>query len=340
MTKRTLAGWSSPIVGILPMFMVLLGGPLPAAGADRPCSFTLLHVTDTHICKLDGYNEQLVKKREHFGGGSEPLCRLLSTVPAQVAANAIVITGDLIDFYEGETRDGSLRAGQIEHYSDLLPLAKIPLWMTLGNHDIQTHASSPGQVARIGGRATANPHAQAARAAWIRQCECFRQGTYYARAVQVNGTLWKLYFLDNGYQLVSSPVRATYWDVPQLEWLENELRQSPEQKAVLFFHIPLAGSPLLDGDGAPQGIYRVLNDHPCVVAAFCGHGHKNIVFDELRLPAGHAITQVETAAFGYDRNAWRTIRLSADAVTVSQAGSSQTEVVIEAPARQPAAAAR
>ena len=318
-------------VGIASLLVLSVGWTLLADAADRASSFTILHVTDTHVCKLEGYNSQLVKKRDHFGHGYEPLSQLLSTVPGQVGADAMVITGDMIDFYEGETADGRLWAGQIEHFATLVPQLKVPLWMALGNHDLQTHANSVDGVARIGGRSTANPHSQAARAAWIRQCECFRNGTYYARDVHVGNTHWRLYFLDNGYKVLSGPSSEIYWGVPQLEWLTNELRQSPDQKAILFFHIPLSESPRTADAGEPQGIYKILDDHPSVVAAFCGHGHKNIVFDKIKLPAGHAITQVETAAFGYDRNAWRTIKLSEDTITVSEAGSSQVNVVIEAP---------
>ncbi|MDD4270804.1 MAG: metallophosphoesterase [Pirellulaceae bacterium] len=171
-------------VGIMPLLLLLFGGLLPAAGADHPSSFTILHVSDTHVCKLEGYTKQLAKKLEHFGRGYEPLRQLLSTVPGQVAANAVVITGDMIDFYEGEAGDGSLSAGQIEHFASLLPLMNVPLWLTLGNHDIQTHASSPGQVARIGGRATVESTAIASDirlATFVNQLEP-AEGLRYHRA--------------------------------------------------------------------------------------------------------------------------------------------------------------
>jgi len=317
-------------VGVATLLLFVIGGPFRAAGDDRASCFTILHVTDTHVCKLEGYNAELVKKRDHFGHGSEPFSQLLRTVPGQVGADALVITGDMIDFFEGEAADGTLRADQIEYFAGLLAPAKIPLWLALGNHDIQTHARSPNEVAKIGGRATTNPHAQMARAAWIRQCGCFHQGTYYARDVRLGTTRWRLYFLDNAYQVMNGPAGVNYWDVPQLEWLENELEQSPDQNAILFFHIPLNESPLAAGADAPQGIYKVLDDHPCVVAAFCGHKHKNVVLDKIKLPAGHAIAQVQTAAFGYDRDAWRTIKLGERAITVSKAGSSQADIVVDA----------
>jgi len=332
MRLQTSAQGLARLVGLFALLLLAPWGMLRADDVHPSSSFTILHVTDTHLCKLDGYNDALVKKRDHFGHAYEPFCELLDTVPGRVGADAMVITGDMIDFYEGETTDGTLRGGQVEGFTALLPRAKVPVWMALGNHDIQTHVNSPSEVANNGGRTTTNPHAQKARAAWIRQAECFREGRYYAKDLRVGTTHWKLYFLDNAYQLMNSTVRVTYWDVPQLDWLNNELKQSPDQKAILFFHIPLAASLPSDGPGAAQGIYKVLDDHPCVVAAFCGHGHKNIVFDKIRLPGGHAITQVETAAFGYDRNAWRTIKLGEKAVSVSKPGSRETEIVIEAPA--------
>lgn len=341
MRRRTLSRHCPGLVQLALVALLASGATFQAAAAaDRADAFTILHLTDTHLCRLDGYDARLVRKREHFGHGYEPFRQLLNTVPARVVADAIVITGDMIDFHEGEAADGTLRAGQIEPLAALLQPVKVPLWMALGNHDIQTHVSSPDQVTRNGGRAASNPRAQKARAAWIRQCDCFHEGTYYAREVQVGRTRWTLCFLDNAYQVTGGPARSTYWDLPQLEWLDNELARSPGHKAILFFHIPLGPDPSMDGADGPRGIYGVLDRHPCVVAAFCGHGHKNLVFDRISLPAGHAITQVETAAFGYDRNAWRTITLGEDAVTVSEPGGTGTELVIGAAAPRAVPVAR
>jgi 3',5'-cyclic AMP phosphodiesterase CpdA len=310
--------------------LLALTWTLQAPAADSTSFFTILHITDIHLCKLDGYNPQLIKIRDHFGG-YEPLRRVLTTVPSQVSADAVVITGDIIDFYEGESADGKLRAGQIEYFAPLAALVTVRLWMTLGNHDIQTHGISPAVTALSGGPfpSKPNPHAQVARAAWIRQFECFHEGTYYHRDVQVGATRWRLYFLDNGYKATTGQSRGTFWDLQQLEWLENELNQSPDRKAIFFSHIPLReGPPAADID-ATEGIFKILNDHPSVVAAFVGHGHKNIVFKDIQLPSGHAVAQVETGGFGYDPNAWRTIKLSEHELTVSKPGSSEVDKIVK-----------
>lgn len=320
-------------VVIATLSLLWIGPTRPITAADGPDAFTILHLTDLHLCNLDGYTAQLAKRRDHFSRGFEPFRQLLDTVPDEVRADALAITGDMVDFHEGQAADGTLRAGQIEPLVALLANVRIPVWMTLGNHDIQTHVTDPQEVARFGGRPAMGLRAQVARAAWIRQCACFGQGTYYAQDVRVGDAHWRLSFLDNSYQSVADQVVVTDWGQAQLDWLNNELAQSPDQKALLFYHIPLNPREAMPADdGAPRGILRILDAHPCVVAAFCGHGHKNIVFDPITLPAGHAFVQIETAAFGYDRSAWRTLRLAEDSVTVSKPGSREVEVVIPAPA--------
>jgi hypothetical protein len=42
-------------------------------------------------------------------------------------------------------------------------------------------------------------HAEWARAAWIRNTPCFKNGTYYSRVLKIDTTVFRLIFLDNGY---------------------------------------------------------------------------------------------------------------------------------------------
>ncbi|MCX8037938.1 MAG: metallophosphoesterase [Candidatus Sumerlaeia bacterium] len=312
--------------GLQIFLLLVVGCARHTALVHRDSSFTLLHLTDTHLCHLDQYHPTLIEKRKHYGNGREPLLRALTAGARKAGADAIVITGDLIDFFEGTTAKGDVRAGQVERFVRTASRARVPLWLTLGNHDISTHV--------IGGKGESRPNqlrAQVARAAWIRQMDCFREGTGYFRDVRVGSRLWRLYFLDASYRAADEPT-GNLWDRPQLDWLANELRQSPERTAILFFHIPLpVGDTNGDGDSFPvpkvwplpdtyqKGIFKILNDHPSVVAAFVGHNHKNII-EDIPLPAGHSVAQVETGAFAADPKNWRTITLTENALIISKPG--------------------
>jgi len=299
-------------------------------------SFTILHLSDTHLCRLDGYHPTLIEKRKHYGKGHDPLRRALTVQTRKIGVDAVVVTGDVVDFYEGTTVKRGLRAGQIEYFSPLAARVHVPLWLALGNHDISTHAAEEGAQSK-----TAQLRAQMARAAWIRQIGCYREGTYYYRDVRVGAASWRLYFLDNAYRLTDEPA-GHLWDRPQLDWLENELNQSSGRKAILFFHIPLpVGDTNGDGVSFPpppkgwpfpdtykKGVFKILNDHPSVVAAIVGHNHKNII-EDIPLPAGHTITQVETGAFAAAPTNWRAITLTENAVAISKPGDRTVEKTIE-----------
>lgn len=323
------------ILSLLCLF--LLAWTLQARAADSGATFAFLHLTDVHVVKLDGLQPKLVKNRGHYGNNYEPLRKALTTLPGQVGANAVIITGDLIDFYDGETTEGVLRAGEIDYFKPLTTLASVPTWLTLGNHDIHTSAVNPKF------KSTSQPHPQVARADWIRQIDCFRNGTYYYRDVQTGGTPWRFYFLDDGYKL-SAANTDNFWDRQQLDWLNNELNHSPERRAILCFHVPLTVGDT-NGDGvtfpAPpegwplpetykEGIFKILNEHPSVVAAFVGHNHKNVI-EDIPLPSGHSVTQVETGAFGVDPNNWRVIKVGENSISISKPGSSDVERVVKLP---------
>lgn len=337
MMKIRELGQSLSGLGALLLLVLLASACARQAALVHPRdSFTILNLSDTHLCDLDGYHPTLVEKRKHYGNGRDPLKRALTAQAKRTGADAIVVTGDVIDFYEGTTAKGELRAGQIKNFASLARRARVPLWLTLGNHDISTHAVNEAAESK-----TSQLHAQKARAKWIRQVDCFREGTYYYRDVLVGASSWRLYFLDDAYRLKGDPI-GSLWDRAQLDWLENELNQLSGRKAILFFHIPL---PVGDtnGDGvkfpAPpkgwpfpdtyeNGVFKILNDHPSVVAAFVGHNHKNVV-EEIPLPAGHRILQVETGAFAADPTNWRTITLTENAISVSRPGGLAVEEAVE-----------
>ena len=147
--------------------------------------------------------------------------------------------------------------------------------------------------------------------------------------------------MDDAYRVTDDP-SGCLWDRPQLDWLANDLNQSPGRRAILFFHIPLpVGDTNGDGVSFPappkgwpfpdtykKGIFKILNEHPSVVVAFVGHNHKNVIEDIL-LPAGHKFTQVETGAFAANPANWRAITLTDHTVAISKPGDLAVEKTIE-----------
>lgn len=340
--KKKLPNRVNPILHVLALSVVLTAAcSRTEQTAKQNDSFTILHLSDTHVCQLTGARPQLVEKRQRYEKDYESLYRVLTVLPERVGADAVAITGDMVDSWEIESAEGNLRANQVERFAAAASPVRVPLWLTLGNHDIRTHAVSQRIESRKGNPSTLQPHAEAARAAWTRWMPCFRDGTYYFKDIQVGQTPWRLYFLNDGYYLDDDPI-GNLWDIAQLYWLENELDKTPDRKAILFFHIPLPANDI-NGDGIhfkkppegwpfsdtyDKGIFKILNDHPSVVAAFVGHNHDNIV-EDIPLPAGHRLTQVETGAFALKTDNWRVIKLRERELSISKPGSKTIEKVVE-----------
>jgi len=292
----------------------------------RAPALTLIHVSDTHICKLEGLDSRFIEKRRHFGEGQEILKRFLNSVPRKAKADAVVITGDLVDFYEAQTSNGALRSGQIEAFSKLVRSYSIPLWLTTGNHDLSSYWFEGPDF--LNGR----QDAQKARAAWIRNIPCFENGTWYSVVRRVGATAYRLIFLENGYQ--EGRVPGDLVDKTQLAWLNWQLSRGKGETNILFMHVPL---PVADtnGDGVrfneppagwpfpdtyQNGLMKALNENPSVAAIIVGHQHHNVI-EEMPFPAGHRITQVQTGNLQTDPASWRVIRLMEDEISVSAPGS-------------------
>ncbi len=226
--KKTLPHRINPILHVLALCVALTAAcSRTEPTAQQKDSFRILHLSDTHVCQLAGARPQLVEKRQRYDKGFESLYRVLTVLPEKVGAEAVAITGDMVDSWELESAEGNLRTNQVERFAAAASPVAVPLWLTLGNHDIRTHAVSQRIESRKGNPSTLQPHAEAARAAWTRWMQCFRDGTYYYKDVQVGGTSWRLYFLNDGYYLDDDPI-GNLWDAAQLYWLENELDKTPE----------------------------------------------------------------------------------------------------------------
>ena len=309
--------------------------PVSVYPATKSDSLTIIHITDTHICYLTAYHPVFVQLRQHYGNGVEPLKHFFSTIPFQMGADLVVSTGDNIDFYQAETANGSMLDTQIEQYAHLIDFCPVTLLCTLGNHDISD--------CWVDSDSTYDSHqynTHQARAAWIRNIACFRNGDYYSRLYQVGDTHYRLIFLNNGYRERKHPIPFII-DKIQLDWLNYQLQESKDDVEILFMHIPLpiedanqdgivfSKSPIkLDASLiASNGLLKLLNDNSSVRLIVTGHGHKNVI-DDMTLPNGNKITQIETAAFGKDPRNWRLIRLTKQKILISAPGSAIVQYTI------------
>ncbi len=292
----------------------------------------VIQISDIHLCNLNGYHPEFVKLRQHYGDGINPLKEFIEKRPTQLGVNAVVITGDLVDYYEAETEKGNMLGTQIEQFASIYSKSDVPIYLTLGNHDITTYwMNDSAKIEKF------QLDAQRARAAWIRNISCFREGTYYSRSFQVNETTYRLLFLDNGYSLGN----GSYIDKTQLDWLEGQVKQFADEPVIIFMHkyFPV---PDLNGDGivfsskqtllldeqtCARGFLKILNENQNIKALFCGHGHKN-VSEWMLFPSGHKILQTETAGFARETTNWRLLKYTADKIIVCSPGGHKKENVI------------
>ncbi|RPI27740.1 MAG: hypothetical protein EHM61_07480 [Acidobacteria bacterium] len=292
---------------------------------------TLIHISDTHVCNLAGLDSRFIEKREQFGNGRETLKRFLNSVPETAEADAVVVTGDMLDFYEAQTSVGGVRSGEIEAFGELVRSSSIPFWLVLGNHDLSSYWFEGTEY--LNGR----HNAQQARLSWIRNLPCFENGTWYSRMHRIGKTTFRLIFLENGFQ--AGGESGDLVDESQLAWLNWQLKQGGgEVVNLLFMHVPLTvGDTNGDGvrfnrppEGWPfaetyqRGLMKTLNDHPSILAVFVGHQHQNVI-EGMPFPAGHRITQIETGNLQVNPKSWRVIRLTEDQISVSAPGSMTEE---------------
>jgi 3',5'-cyclic AMP phosphodiesterase CpdA len=297
----------------------------------------ILHISDTHLCNLDNYQPKFIHARKHYGNGVKPLKTFFNTIPKKQEADAVIITGDIIDFYEAKTPDGEFLATQIEQFYPLFNLCPIPLYMTLGNHDINSYWIAEADTTKRYAQYQLN--ANKARATWIRNIPCFQNGTYYSRDFRVGTMKYRFIFLDNGYSLRDSARRI---DKTQLDWLIHKIKDAGNQPIVLFMHVYLpVGDKNGDGtyfkpndpdwpdaESCSQGLLKVLNENTTIKAIFVGHGHKNVI-EQIDFPSGHNIVQCETGGFSSDPNNWRIIKFTETNIMISRPGNGQLAMGVD-----------
>lgn len=327
-------------------FFIILAAPCfiaaketTTATSEQPDTLTFIQISDPHICNLTGYHSAFVQMRQHYGNTRESLLIFLQSVLKENKADRLIITGDNIDYYEAESEQGVMLAAQIEQYAHLLDRCEIPVYLTLGNHDIASYWINSDSVFSKG---VHQFNSERARAAWIRNISCFKSGTYYSRIIKVDTTTFRLIFLDNGYYSNEKKTESALpfiIDQSQLEWLDDQLKTSTSDVEIIFMHMPLPYGKEKDHRTftEPLAIYSsktrfnnlasILEMNSSTRLIIAGHEHINTI-NHYFLAKGNKLTQVITDAFGRDHDNWRMIKITNKDIIIYFPGSHKIECLI------------
>jgi UDP-2,3-diacylglucosamine pyrophosphatase LpxH len=248
----------------------------------------------------------------------------LNAHPVVKSSEFVVVTGDMIDFYEAESTEGGLMGNQIELFQKIMNSeVNYLVYLILGNHDISSYYKGRHQN-----------HANVARLTWVKNLSVFIQGTYYSKIYKVGSTVYRLIFLDNAYfSARTHKDQATFiLDRPQLDWLKAQLNESPDDKEIIFMHMPL---PTLDNQNEKkddsllsyadyvnrtntQDFLDVLKetDNASVQLIVAGHIHRNDMFS-FNFSEEFNFKQITTGAFRDNIDNWRLFQLTESDIMVS-----------------------
>lgn len=327
---------------------ILLSGFINAK--EKPDTISFVHISDIHFCNLDSYHPLFINERQHYGGIAEPLLNFLKTIPQKTKSNFIVATGDMVDFYEASTASGRMIDTQVEQFIKCLGASNVPVYMTLGNHDIASYWIDEES------KKSHQYNSMKARAAWIRNAACFRDGTYYSRVYQVDETTYRLIFLDNGYYSQGrgeEGVAPNIIDEYQLLWLDDQLKISENDVEIIFMHIPLLNPDrndlqlsqnkyfldISDTLAIPyerknqtkdtSDLWRILERNASARIIFCGHRHSS-VNNKVQFSNDYSLNQIMTGSFARDVRNWRLVQLTSDSIIISFPGINKTQYSISA----------
>lgn len=285
-------------------------------------TLSFLHITDLHVIFNQGiYQKDLAQSRNHYRQGEVSLRRFLQTMPEKTNSDMVIATGDLVDFFEAETMDGNMLDIQAEWFSNLISDSHIPVFLTLGNHDIFTFNWQNNKLTHnqnFSGRS---------RAAWTRNLSCFKNGTYYSKVFQVGQTTYRFIFLDDSFYqfLPEDKVDIPYIDKSQLYWLNAQLHESDDDIEIILMHIPFKDA--VNQQGSSNELYSVLSKNPSTKLILAGHYHKNAITDFPSVEV-RKIVQVQTGALVQNMENWRRISIAENQIMVSFPGKTENELVI------------
>jgi 3',5'-cyclic AMP phosphodiesterase CpdA len=288
--------------------------------AAQSDTLSFLHISDSHlIFDFEKIQPDLAGNRKGFTHGQESFNRFCQNVPQQTNADFVVFTGDLIDFYEGETKNNEMFGTQIEQFAQMLKACNIPVYATLGNHDIVSYSWDTARV-------TSQSKAPKARKVWKRNLDCFQNGIYYSHDYNVGQTNYRIIFLDDSKNLFRNNKvgKVPFLGNAQLRWLKRQLNESSDDIEIVLMHIPFFQQ---EPDEKVNKLYATLSSHPSVKMVMAGHNHKNRI---LNFSAeGVSFFQVQTAGLANNSEAWRLIRLTEKNILVSVQGKEESELIIK-----------
>jgi len=294
----------------------------------------VLHTSDIHtVYNLEKCSPVFYNLREHFIGNSDSLKIFFNNIPLKTNTDIVVITGDLIDFFEADI-NGNKIANQVEQFGKVIKTCPVPLYLTLGNHDLTSYWINKKDSSKI----QTQVYADMARAEFIRNISCFNTGVYYKKEYQIGKTKFHFFFLDNGSSIPEDIIEQS-----QLVWFKAELDKIGNDPVVIFQHrYFIVGD--INGDGiyfkknkptdwpskekCSKGFLKVLNEHENIKAIFLGHGHKN-TWEGIKFPNGHTIYQIETSTLYRKNSNWRLIKFLEDKIIVNKVGEDEVEIEIK-----------
>ena len=263
-----------------------------------------VHLSDLHVTDLRQVAMTIRASRMGNEGSSARLAALLQRWREGPRPEFAVVTGDLIDSYSYDNDAGEAVYGQMDALRPLYESSPTPLFLLLGNHDVQRYRVLPGKTAPVGDQSVSGD----ARAAWRKQFGCFRDGTYYAFTRKAGRRVYRFLMLDNG----ESAARNPEFVGQQAEWLQRQLREHDGDSVIVAMHVPL------QDEGCSTWIRSALARAGNVALVLAGHRHTDGL-EEVVL-AEHRVLQVRTAGFTVNSANQRRIRLLEDQIEIYQTG--------------------
>jgi len=292
-------------------------------GMAQEDTLSLMHITDLHVIfNQDVYHPDMMINRQakQYHLGEARLRYFMQNIPERTKSDLVVATGDLVDFFEAVTSSGDMIEMQVIQFSRLLNDYNIPVLLTLGNHDAFTYHWGEDKLLPN------QDFVGRARAEWIRNVSCFKDGTYYSKIYQVGDTRFRLIFLDDlFFRFRPEEQIKAYIDKPELYWLKAQFNALKDDIEIIFMHIPLPEN--VTEPESQNELYSELKKHSSCKLIISGHLHRNEI-NTFPSAEGNEIIQVETGSLAQNPESWRQIRLTENNILVSSPGKTSIELVI------------
>jgi hypothetical protein len=286
------------------LLCVLLGLPAVAQPA-----LDFVQITDTHVADFEGVHTGVIVQRLQNQLAATSLRTFLKDLRAAPPA-FLLHTGDAIDAVCLDGPKLEPVCGQIDVFRSIMRESPAPVYLALGNHDIERYRWSGTPPKATGDQSIAAE----ARREWSRAVPALSERSYYSFRKKVAGTSYRFIVLDNG----ESGAAGAAFAKAQLEWLQREIDSHRKEWIVLALHVPLGAGAFSDGVKAAAA----RTDR--VVLAIAGHRHSNAL-EEIDLGT-RRLLQVRTASLALNPTNARRFRLLRDRIEISETGQPGTIV--------------